>query len=136
VGKWLSADNLYPLKAQYEIGPITAGTTITYQWTEEPFPLYVGKQVMYVEERREIVENNGEEQSNALQGRTTKLFTVESSESLTVPAGTFEVLKIVTTDETGNVTAVEWYSNQVKGFVKTDYKNTGDVSELISYSLQ
>lgn len=63
---------------------------------------------------------------------------VEGVEDVTVPAGTFSCVKIVTSYAGGDVILEEWFSEDVKGVVKKVediYWDEADVFELTSYSV-
>jgi len=49
---------------------------------------------------------------------------VEAYEDVTVPAGTFKAFKVRTTDTIGNDNVV-WYSQELRLFVKQNYRRTG-----------
>lgn len=67
----------------------------------------------------------------------TYIYKIEKVEEITVPAGTFECFKEVQYSKTG-MTALEttWYSETAKFSVKKIDHETGDTTELKSYSLK
>lgn len=68
---------------------------------------------------------------------TTTWTNITAFENVTVPAGEFKCFKMVVYNETstGNVLSTEWYSEEAKRTVKSIDHETGDTSDLISYSL-
>ena len=53
-----------------------------------------------------------------------------------MPAGTFRCFKGVKYDEHGVVLEVKWYSDEVKAYVKSVDRESDEVMELKSYSVQ
>jgi hypothetical protein len=62
---------------------------------------------------------------------------VETVERITVLAGTFECFRVAKCDRDGVVTETNWLSDEVKqGLVKGVRHESGDTSQLLSYSLR
>ena len=106
--------------------------------TEGPplFPLEVGKEVEVTQTITQTRTMQGTTQTET--GSATGTFIVEKIEVITVPAGTFRCFKIVEYDEHGTPVDTGWYSDKVKSidYVKSIDLETGDTTELVSYSVQ
>jgi hypothetical protein len=105
----------------------------TYTYSEDPWPLSIGK--TYTKSSIEVIDymSGGEGYSSSPSSRTLTI-TVDNIENVTVPAGTFESFKIIVRE--GDVLAeTRWYSDIVKNEVKRIDHQTGEVWELISYSV-
>lgn len=67
---------------------------------------------------------------------TTTRIKVEAVEYVRVKAGNFSCYRIVTYDETGqNALSATWFSMEAKTAVRSENYETGETSELISYSI-
>lgn len=116
-------DNEYPVKTW----------TRTYTYSADPWPLSIGK--TYTKSSTEVISYTFEDDGNADEPSfRTLTITVDSIEKITVPAGTFESFKI-TARENDVLAETRWYSNIVKNEVKRINHKTGEVFELISYSV-
>lgn len=118
---WLKKDALVPVKIQYFQGDnFLSEIVITYMFSENMWPLKVGKEFTLIENR--IVE--GMTQSY--------LVKVDAIEDVITPAGTFECPKIVYYRD--NIIAkTEWYASQIGWYVKTVDNQFKRVIELQSY---
>ena len=100
----------------------------------EAYPLEVGKEWMLVETDVTRTVVLGETNEETEQTRTT--VRVEGVEQVTVPAGTFRSFRIVSYDDTGTAIVTAWVSDKTRGHdVKQVVHGTGEVTELVSYSL-
>lgn len=118
---WLQKDTLMPIKTQYLQGDnLLTESAIIYTFSENMWPLKVGKEFT-------LTENHVTE--GVLRSYSVK---VEAVENVTTPAGTFECPKIVYYSN-GTVTKIEWYSPQIKWYVKTEDTQFKQTVELQSY---
>ena len=129
---------LHTLRLQWsgELGvPFIAVSSSTYEPSEATlYPLEVGKELTLTETETSQITALGEKETET--ETSTYTLKVESIEQVTVPAGTFRTFKVVTYDELGSALETEWKSDAVKLFnVKRIDHESGDISELLSYSL-
>ncbi|TES99996.1 MAG: hypothetical protein E3J80_01930 [Hadesarchaea archaeon] len=111
----------------------TRTQTYSYQYSgADKWPIEVGKE--YSVTRTQTYTITPPYQT----GTETKTSTVkvEKMEDVTVPAGTFTCFKEVYYDEDGNVWFTLWHSDDVKRYVKTINNETGETTELVSYSIK
>ncbi len=107
--------------------------TYSYQYSgAEKWPIEVGKEYSVTRTQTYIITTPYQT------GTETKTSTVkvEKMEDVTVPAGTFTCFKEVYYDEDGNVWFTLWHSDDVKRYVKTINNETGETTELVSYSIR
>ena len=94
----------------------------------------VGKQNKEVETLNATVTMMGEIQKTTT--TNTFMYKIEQIEDISVPAGTFRCFKSVKYNEDGKVYFIEWNAEDTKFYqVKTLDPETGDVVELVSYSV-
>ncbi len=111
-------------------------TAVSYSYSPEEtfYPLEVGKELERIETETTTIRSMGETYTET--ETSTYTVKVEKIEEITVPAGTFRCFKIVTYDEHSAAIATKWHSDRTKWMVKRIDHETGDVTELISYSLR
>ncbi len=97
-----------------------------------PWRLTVGNEWSETEIQSQAVSLGGKTPAIKTTAFNTK-FRIESIESITVPAGTFECFKIVFLTSAGQVTEENWYSLAVKNWVKCRSTSNGESFELASY---
>jgi len=121
---------------EYMGSPYSLASSYSYQYTgPSPFPLEVGKEFEVIETETSNFTLQGDTDTET----TTTIYTykVESVEEVVVTAGVFECFKVVQYDEQGTALGTEWMSPETKFYsVKKLDHETGDVRELISYSLR
>lgn len=118
---WLRKDTLLPMKFQFfQEDNLLSESAIIYTFSDNMWPLKVGEEFTLTENR--VTEGTVK----------SYLVTVETVENVTTPAGTFECPKIVYYYNS-TVTKIEWYSPQVKWFVKIEDKLFKQTVELQSY---
>ncbi|TKJ26562.1 MAG: hypothetical protein CEE41_02230 [Hadesarchaea archaeon B3_Hades] len=135
--KWMKKGTGDTMKTQmsgiYTGFLFTRTQTYSYQYSgAEKWPIEVGKE--YSVTRTQTYTITPPYQT----GTETKTSTVkvEKMEDVTVPAGTFTCFKEVYYDEDGNVWFTLWHSDDVKRYVKTINNETGETTELVSYSIK
>jgi hypothetical protein len=115
--------------------PFLTVIAISYETSGDPtWPRQVGNEWEVVETETATISAGGETTSES----ATRVLTrrVETVEEVTVPAGTFQCFKIVEYDEDGIATRTSWHSYRTKHWrVKLVFHDSGDVVELVSYSL-
>ncbi len=118
---WLKKDTLMPTKVQYLQGDNLLTESIAiYTFSENMWPLRVDKEFTLIENR-------------VSEGTVLSyLVRVETIENVTTPAGVFECPKIVYY-RNNTATKNEWYSPQIKWYVKTEDKQFKQTIELQSY---
>ncbi len=101
------------------------------------WPLVVGKETKLVETRTTVVSYLGESGMQDETGTETNTwtYTVDRVEEITVTAGTFRCFVIVKRDDSGDKVQTDWYSDKVGRYVKRTEHESGDTTELKSYSL-
>ena len=123
------------LSGSYENMPYIVSQSYSYEIIGEPlYPYAVGKETRKIETLNAAVTMMGETEKTT----TTSTFTykIEQIEEIIVPAGTFRCFKIVKYNEQGGVFFIEWNAEETKFYqVKTLDPETGDVVELVSYSV-
>jgi hypothetical protein len=134
--QWGDKETLLPIKMQCsgedeEGQPPTWTTTLSHEFLEGSYwPLEVGK------EFKQKVTITTTMDGEVLPPEIT-IGKVEKKEEIEVPAGKFNCFKIIERDEQGNMLRERWYSDKVKGDVKSiEYDKEGKVtmtSELGSY---
>ena len=118
---WLEESTLAPIKIQYFQGDnFLTESTIVYTFSENMWPLRVGKEFTLIENR--VTEGTAQ----------LYLVKVEAIENVTTAAGTFECLKIIYYRD-DVTTRTEWYSPQIGWYVKTDDNQFKRLIELQSY---
>lgn len=121
---------------EYMGAPYSIASRVSYQYTRSlPYPLEVGKEFEVIETETSDYTIMGETETENI----TNIYTykVERIEEVTVPAGVFRCFKVVQYDEQGTALSTEWHSPETKHYtVKELDHDTGDVIELISYSLR
>jgi hypothetical protein len=109
--------------------------TLTYVYSYDPwaslFPLELGKEV---ETEQTATQYMGETQAGEPTVTTIK-YRVDSRETVTVSAGTFDCFKIIIYDGEGNVTQIAWWTDEVKSMVKSEDASGKTLMELLSYSV-
>jgi len=101
---------------------------------ERLYPLEVGKETKVIEAKTTTRTLMGETETNTV--TATYTYKVDKMEQITVPAGTFRCFKIIKFDEANTVVSSYWTSDQVKQIhVKSLHHETGEVHELLSYSI-
>lgn len=114
--------------------PFTQVTDYDYRFPDESWwPLEVGKEITVMETLTMTLTSMG--QKTAETKRKTSTYEVVRKEDITVPAGTFMCFKIVEYDTDGKKLSEKWYSDEVKGEVKYIDYDTGETTELKSYSV-
>jgi len=111
-------------------------TTImsSYQHSESPFPLYLGKTWETTERKTTTLTANGVTETETEEN--TFVYKIEAMETVTVPAGTFECFKRVKYSEDGYILQDSWPSETIKlTNVKSYDYEMANLMELISYSV-
>lgn len=136
--KWEKA-TMTPIRVEssgeYMDMPFVAVISVSCEYPDGfPFPLEVGKEFKIIRTETRTVTTMGEIQTEIV----TNVYThkVEKMEQITVPAGTFKCFKKVKYDEDGTAISTSWYSDSTKSSVKLINHETGDIVELVSYSLR
>ena len=121
---------------EYMDMPFVVTTSYSDQFTGAlPYPLEVGKEFEVIETETTTTTVMGETETESV--TNTYTYKVEKIEQITVPAGTFRCFKIVQYDEQGTALATSWQSPETKQYmVKEIDHETGEVTELVSYSLR
>lgn len=115
--------------------PFSVVATSSYEFPEASYwPLEVGKEVKVIETSTTTTTAMGETETET--AAETSTYKVEKIEEVTVSAGTFKCFKTVEYDETGKKLYTSWHSDKVKNDVKWIDHETGDIAELVSYSLR
>ncbi len=122
------------MSAEFEGYVYVTAVGYSYSPDETLYPLEVGKELEIIETVTTTTTVMGETQTET--ETNTYTFKVEGIEQITVPAGTFKCFKIVKYDEGGSALETEWHSDTTKWTVKMIDHETGDVTELVSYSLR
>ena len=125
---------------EFDGNPYTGRMEYSYQFVGEMWPIEVGNEAWYSETMTYLIIVEGEVVYRD-ESETTGTYIVESIEEVTVPAGTFRCLKMVSYDEEENIISTIWYSDIVKSQVKMVgiQMMDGEVDmtmELTSYSVQ
>lgn len=114
--------------------PFDAEISYTYEYTGTEFPYEVGKSWEVTESEISTITISGEISTETETSTYTNK--VEGTETVTVPAGTFECFKITVFDDAGTLLETSWLSDETKLFdVKTLDNETGEAKELISFSV-
>ncbi len=115
--------------------PFTMESDVSYQISSgKRWPIAVGNEVTITETTEASMDIGGEPWNET--ETQTATYKVEAVESVTVEAGTFECFKIVKYDESGAKESTSWHSDKVKTHVKEIDHETGEVQELIDYSVR
>jgi hypothetical protein len=96
------------------------------------FPLEIDKEVEM--EKTTTQYFDGEQTGDPVV--TTEKYQVDSTEDVTVTAGTFSCWKLIMSDGAGNVTQTMWYSDEAKTMVKSTDADGNTIMELQSYSVE
>jgi hypothetical protein len=115
----------------YNGTPFTTTMISSYDPWISPFPLELGKQV----ETEQTITQYFEGTPAGEPVVSTERYLVDSREEITVTAGTFDCWKLIIDDGAGNIIQVVWWSDEVRGIVKSVDANGIIVMELLSYSL-
>ena len=120
---------------EYEDMPYIVESTYSYELLGQPlYPRQIGKEYKVIETETTTSTMLGETETETV--TNTDTYRVEKIEQITVPAGTFRCFKIVKYDEAGTALTTSWESDKAKQIsVKEIDHETGEVSELVSYSL-
>ncbi|MCD4779725.1 MAG: hypothetical protein K8S27_04145 [Candidatus Omnitrophica bacterium] len=104
-----------------------------YEFKPEPlYPLSVGKEVFATEIKSTVI-SMSEDKSKMDESREIK-FVVETKETVTVPAGSFQCFKVVEYDKIGMAIRTFWMAYETKYFeVKAVNHESGELTELLSY---
>ena len=113
--------------------PFVIANSYNYSAEGSLYPLQVGKELEVIETETSTITSMGETQTETVTNVYT--YKVVEIEQTTVPAGTFECFKIVTYGEDGSARQTQWRSDTTKWMVKRIEHETGDVTELVSYSV-
>ena len=133
---WASKDTLVlkrkrpvELVTHPDYGQITAVTTLKYSYTiSAGIPWQVGKDWAY------MLDINSTTGQHYVLNNSVEITAVED---ISVPAGDFTCYRLEHSNQQGNVTLIEWWSEDVGLFVKmVDYGNYAEpeTRELQSYS--
>ncbi len=129
---WVSKTTLLELQWFTWGGPFASSSTVVCSYIPADaslFPLEVGKQYSVTRTETTTWTWSGLESTTTTSVHTCR---VEAVEEVAVPAGTFRCFKI--TDASSEGVDTRWYSDQVRGWVKT-VDSVGDIMELKGYSL-
>lgn len=105
----------------------------TYNYSIKPYPLNVGKTWTVTDNMTVLGGSAGQNQTTT----QTYIYTykVEAVESITVPAGTFQCLKIVQYDSNNSILNTRWVTDITGVSAVKIIDSLGMTSELTSYSL-
>jgi hypothetical protein len=113
---------------------LTSNMTMLYKYSNQPYPLSVGKTWVATGNFSTIYSYMGQTHTE----NVTKVYTneVEKMETITVAAGTFNCFKIVKYDASHSVLDTQWVAAATKHFEVKEIDNESDaVYELTSYSV-
>ena len=114
--------------------PYSLVTTSSYTFPEgSGWPLEVGKEISATETTTTTITARGQTETET--ETETYTYKVEKVEEITVAAGTFKCLKVVRYDDEGKKSETSWHSDKVRNDVKWIDHESGDYTELRSYSL-
>lgn len=119
------------MSGEYMGFPYIASTTTSYNYSDDMWPLEVGKECDVVATTTFSYTVLG----NTTTETETETYTVEveSREEITVPAGTFMCFKIVEYAENGDIISTWWYSDRTKMEIKSINLEANETIELKSY---
>ncbi len=113
----------------------TAEIEATYEiLSGSRWPIEVGKEITITESTTTDIKLGDETHTET--ETETKTHKVETAEEITVEAGTFECFRSVEYDEDGEKVSTKWHSDKVKTTVKEIDHKTGEIQELVSYSVK
>jgi len=123
------------MSGEYMDMPLLIAISYAHEFLgERLYPLAVGKEIKVIEAKTTTRTLTGETETNTV--AATYTYKVDKMEQITVPAGTFRCFKIIKFDEANTVVSSYWTSDQVKQIhVKSLHHETGEVHELLSYSI-
>ena len=135
---WIDKATIFPVAAQFTgttMGvPFTQVVDYTYRFLDESWrPLEVSKEIRVSETMSITTSAMGQKTTET--ERKTSSYEVVRKEEITVFAGRFICFKIVQYDTDGKKLSETWYSDKVKNDIKYIDHETGESTELKSYSL-
>ena len=119
------------MSGEYMDFPYIASATTSYDYSNDKWPLEVGKECDVIKTTTFSL-TVLDETSTETETETCTV-KVEAREEITVPAGTFTCFKIVEYAENGDISSTWWYSDRTKLEVKSINHETGETNELKSY---
>jgi hypothetical protein len=119
------------MMGSYNGTDFTLSLVSSYSSWESLFPLEVGKEV---ETEQTMTQYYDGTQSGG-PAVTAERFVVESRETLTVSAGTFDCFKIVIYDGEGAILQIVWWSDEAKSMARSDDGDGNTLMEMLSYSV-
>ncbi len=123
------------MSGEMEGEAFTAEIETTYEIVSGTrWPIEVGREITITESATTNIKLGDETHTEAETETTT--YKVEAQEEITVEAGTFECFRSVKYDEDGEKLETMWHSDRVKSNVKVIDHETGEIQELVSYSVK